>query len=213
MPFYQARTSPEFGPLGYPDLSSSFGSAVNSTPLFVDSGKYQASNFNLIGLETLYQSGATSIQAEYMTTIVQSVVGPIMYQGAYVEGMYRLTGEHRHYDKKNAALKNPVPFRDVVPLGDTIRGWGCWEIAARWSFVDMTNPASLNGHYYNSATNTFNTTSKAGNGLLNDTTVGLTWMLNAHTKVQFNWIHAMLDNTAKGSSAADLYVSRVQVDF
>lgn len=213
-PFYQARTTPEFGPLGYPELTSNFGSAVNGTPLFVDTGKYQASNFNLIGLETVWQSGATSLQAEYMATVVQSVVGPVFYQGGYVEAMHRLTGEHRVYDKKLGAFKNPIPFADFIPLkGDGVRGWGAWSVAARWSVVDLRNPDKLDGHYYNSATNSFNTTNKAGNGVLNDSTLGLTWYLNQHTKVQFNWIHAMLNNTAKGFSTADLFVSRVQVDF
>ena len=213
-PFYQARTSPEFGPLGYPELASNFGSAANGTPLFVDTGRYQAKNFNLIGLETVFQAGAVSFQSEYMATVVESVVGPVFYQGAYVEAMYRLTGEHRVYDKKLASLKNPIPFADFIPLkSDGIRGWGAWGVAARWSVVDLTNPAKLDGHYYDSASNKFTGTSKAGNGVLNDATLGLTWHLNAHTKVQFNWIHAMLDNKAKGFSTADLFVSRVQVDF
>jgi phosphate-selective porin OprO/OprP len=213
-PFYQARTTPEFGPRGYPDLTSTFGSAVNSTPLFVDTGKYQASNFNLIGLETVYQWGATSIQAEYMATVVESVVGPIFYQGAYGEFMYRLTGENRVYDRKLAALKNPIPFTDFITIkGDGIRGWGAWSVSGRLSFVDLRNPSKLDGHYYDSAKNTFTGTSKAGNGLLTDTTVGLTWQLNAHTKIQFNWIHAMLNNTAKGYSTAELFASRFQVDF
>lgn len=59
----------------------------------------------------------------------------------------------------------------------------------------------------------FNGTSKAGNGTLTDTTLGMTWFLNAHTKWKFNWIHAFLNNTAKGFSQADLFVTRVQVDF
>lgn len=213
-PFYQARTTPEFGPLGYPDLPSNFGSAVNSTPLFVDTGKYQATNFNLIGLETVYQAGPLSFQSEYMATVVESVVGPIFYQGAYGEVMYRLTGEHRGYDKKLAALRNPVPFTDFISIkGDGIRGWGAWSVAARWSFVDLRNPSKLDHHYYDSVKNTFTGTSNAGNGILNDSTLGLTWQLNAHTKIQFNWIHAMLNNTAKGFSTADLFVSRFQVDF
>jgi phosphate-selective porin OprO/OprP len=63
------------------------------------------------------------------------------------------------------------------------------------------------------ATNLFNATSKAGNGTLTDTTLGMTWLLNAHTKWQFNWIHGFLNHTAKGFSQADLFVTRVQVDF
>jgi phosphate-selective porin OprO/OprP len=215
-PFYQAKTAPEFGLLGYPQNTSSFGSAVNGTPNFVDTGKFQADNFNLIGLETVYQYGPFSFQSEWMFTNVNSVVGPVNYNGAYAEGMYRLTGEHRPYDKKLAALKNVIPNHDFISFdqdkfGDI--GLGAWEVAGRVSYVDLRNPNKLDGHYYNTATNLFNGTSKTGNGTLTDTTAGLTWFLNAHTKWQFNWIHAFLNNTGKGFSQADLFVTRVQVDF
>lgn len=220
-PFYQAKVLPEFGPLGQSQLGQSFGptgtSQVNGTPLFLDTGKYQASNFQILGFETVYQSGAFSLQSEWIGTAVESEVGPVFYHGAYGEVMYRLTGEHRAYDKKLASLKNPVPFTDFIPLSaDGVRGWGAWQIAGRLSFVELRNPAKLNGHYYDSTTGQFNSTAAsntAGNGTLADSTIGLTWFLNAHTKVQFNWIHAYLANSAKGFSNADLFVSRVQVDF
>lgn len=213
-PFYQARAAPEFGSLGYSENSSNFGSAVNGTPSFVDTGRYEASSYNLFGLETVYQNGPVGFTAEYMATSVNSAGGPVYYQGGYAQLAYRLTGEHRVYDKKTGVLGKLVPFTDFIPLKrDGICGWGAWEVAARWSIIDLRNPSSLNGHYYNSATNRFNTTSNAGNGVLNDTTIGATWFLNVHTKLQFNWIHAMVDNVARGYSDADLYVTRVQVDF
>lgn len=215
-PFYQAKTTPEFGPLGYPQNSQNFGSPVNGTPIFVDTGRYRAHNFNLMGLETVYQNGPFSFQSEYMLTEVSSIVGPVYYHGAYAEVMYRLTGEHRPYDKKLAALKNVVPFHDFISfdrdkMGDI--GLGAFEVCTRLSYVELRNPDSLNGHYYNSATNLFNTTSKAGNGTLTDLTIGMTWFLNKHSKFQFDWIHAFLNNSAKGFSQADLFVTRVQVDF
>ena len=215
-PFYQARTTPEFGSLGYPEFPQVFGTAVNGTPIFVDTGRYEAKFFNLFGVETVYQAGPVSIQSEWMGTIVESVTGPIFYNGAYAEIMYRLTGENREYDKKLAALKNVVPYTDFISLrkGDRgIHGWGAWEVAARWSFVDMRNPASLDGHYYDPVTNTFSITNRRGNGTLHDVTLGLTWFLNNHAKIQANWIHAMLDNVNKGDSQADLFVSRIQVDY
>lgn len=215
-PFYQARTSPEFGPLGYPENPSSFGNAANATPIFVDTGRYQATDFNLWGVESVYQDGPFTMQAEWMGTMVNSVEGPVFYQGAYAEMMYRLTGEHRVFDKKIGALKNPIPARDFVSINGPkkgITGWGAWEIVGRWSFVDLRNPNKLDGHYYNSATNTFTGTSRAGNGLLQDTTLGVTWFLNQHTKLQLNWIHAMLNNQFVGKSNADLVVTRIQVDF
>src|SRR5262249_7650548 len=39
-PYYQSKVLPEFGLLGYPENSANFGSAVNGTPIFVDSGRY-----------------------------------------------------------------------------------------------------------------------------------------------------------------------------
>jgi len=213
-PFYQARTTPEFGTLGYPENGSTFGSAVNGTPNFVDTGRYEAEYFNLFGVETVAQTGPWGFTSEFMATVVESAAGPVTYTGAYAQLAYRLTGENRAYDKKSATLGKLVPFADFIPLkSEGIRGWGAWEVAGRWSYVDLTNPTELDGHYYNSATNTFTGTSNAGNGVLNDSTLGLTWFLNVHTKVQFNWIHAFLDNTARGVSDADLYVMRVQVDF
>jgi len=213
-PYYQARTTPEFGTLGYPENSQAFGTAVNGTPLFVDTGRYQADYFNLMGVEMLYQWGAFGFQTEYMATIVQSVAGPVFYQGAYAQAAYRLTGENRLYDKKIGALTKVIPFRDFISLKRKgICGWGAWEIATRLSFVDLTNPSKLDGHYYDPVTNKFNATLDPGTGVLTDFTLGLTWFWNAHTKFQFNWIHAFLDNSHKGYSNADLLVTRAQIDF
>jgi phosphate-selective porin OprO/OprP len=213
-PFFQSRVLPEFGSLGYPENSSPFGNAANGTPIFIDSGRYAAESFNLWGLETMWQTGPWSAQSEWMAMMVNSAVGPIFYNGAYFEVMYRLTGETRVYDKKTASLKNPVPYTDFIsakPGG--IWGWGAWEIAGRWSFVNIHNPDDLNGHYYNAVTNTYTANGGNGNGTLNDLTLGVTWFLNQHAKLQFNMIHAMLDNVVTGNSTANLFVTRAQVDW
>ncbi|SFH57691.1 OprO/OprP family phosphate-selective porin [Planctomicrobium piriforme] len=206
-PFYQTRVLPEFGPLGYSEDAQAFGFANNSTPVFVDSGRYPANHFNLFGLETVYQNGPWGVQAEYMATVVDSIVGNIFYNGAYTQVAYRLTGEHRAYDKKNGTLGRLVPFTDFFSFKKKgIQGMGAWEVAGRLSFVDIRNPDSLNGQYLNG-------TSNAGNGTLVDSTLGFTWFLNTHTKFQGNWIHCMLNNSDRGHSTANLFVSRVQVDF
>ena len=214
-PFYQSRTAPEFGPLGdgIDTAPATFGPASFATanltpPNFVDTGRYLADSFNLFGVESVYQSGPLSLQGEFMATGVNSVAGPIWYTGAYGEIMYRLTGEHRGYDKRLASLKNPVPFTDFISFKPgRIHGWGAWEIAARLSYVELRNPARLVPADYIAGTN------NSGNGTLTDSTVGISWWLNYHTKLQFNWIHAMLDNAAKGYSLADNFVGRMQIDF
>lgn len=207
IPFYQTRVLPEFGPLGYSEDAQAFGFANNMTPSFIDSGRYPAEQFNLFGLETAWQNGPISGQAEWIATVVDSVVGNIFYNGAYAQLAYRLTGEHREYNKSNGTLTRLVPFNDFYSTKDRgILGWGAWEVAGRLSFVDIRNPDSLNGHYLNG-------TSDAGNGTLVDTTLGFTWFINTHTKIQGNWIHCMLNNVNKGHSTANLFVTRFQVDF
>jgi phosphate-selective porin OprO/OprP len=220
VPFYQARTAPEFGTIGdsLDTAPATFGpvsyAGANITPPnYIDTGRYQASSFNLLGAETVYQYGPFSFQSEFMATEVNSVVGPIWYTGAYAEAMYRLTGEHRGYDKRQGALKNVVPYTELIPLGrNGIRGWGAFEVAGRLSYVDLRNPSNLNGHYISGTNN-------SGNGTLTDTTLGFTWFLNAHSKLQMDWIHAFLENsstvagTVHGFSQANFLVSRFQVDF
>jgi phosphate-selective porin len=62
-------------------------------------------------------------------------------------------------------------------------------------------------------TNTYTANGGNGNGTLNDLTLGVTWFLNQHAKLQFNMIHAMLDNVVTGNSTANLFVTRAQVDW
>lgn len=209
VPFYQARTTPEFGPIGNTEVSQNFGQAFAFTPVFVDTGRYRADSFNIYGLETVYQAGPLGFTSEFMATVVDSEVGPITYTGAYGQLAYRLTGENRVYDKKTGTLGKVIPYADFFSLTKGHRGfygWGAWEIAGRWSYVNLNNPMALNPYYLNG-------TSNVGNGVLNDSTVGLTWFINAYTKVQFNWIHAMLNNKVRGHSDADLFVTRLQVDY
>jgi phosphate-selective porin OprO/OprP len=214
-PFYQARTLPEYGPIGdgFDVQPAGFGPAIFAAaditpPPFVDTGRYLADYFNLFGLEWVYQAGALSLQAEFMATGVHSVAGPIWYTGAYGEFMYRLTGEHRGYDKRIASFKNPKPFTDFMPFKSRgIGGWGAWELGGRVSYVALRNPDRLLPTDYIAGTNS------SGNGTLTDTTFGMTWFLNYHTKLQFNWIYSILENADKGLSSANSFVSRVQVDF
>lgn len=207
VPFYQTRVLPEFGPLGNSDVPQTFGNANAMTPSFIDSGRYRANYFNLIGLETVYQNGPVGITSEYMINVVDSPVGQIFYHGAYAQIAYRLTGEHRSYNKTLGTLGTLVPKTDFISFRNGgIQGWGAWEVGARWSFVDIRNPDELAPFYLNG-------TSDVGNGIMNDTTLGVTWFLNQHFKIQGNWIHCMLDNRVRGYSTANLFVSRVQVDF
>ncbi|MFM8220119.1 MAG: porin, partial [Planctomycetaceae bacterium] len=77
---------------------------------------------------------------------------------------------------------------------DEAWGWGAWEVAGRWSYIDL-NSRDIQG------------------GRLNDATLGLNWYLTANAKVQFNYIRAFLDNPVHNDSVTNIFGLRTQIDF
>ena len=105
-----------------------------------------------------------------------------------VYGLY-LTGERRVYDRKAAA------FTRVVPDVNFGKGnWGAFELCGRYSAIDL-NDANVQG------------------GRLQDLTAGLNWYLNKFTRVEFNYIHAILDRPVGNETEADIFGTRAQFDF
>jgi phosphate-selective porin len=48
---------------------------------------------------------------------------------------------------------------------------------------------------------------------MNNLTFGLNWYLVNNAKYQFNYIHPVLDDRALGTSNADFFAARCQIDF
>ncbi len=172
--------------------------AADGTVFFVDTGNIATHTVNKIGTELVVNIGPFAIQSEAMYGRVSQVLGPdLNFAGFYLQGSYFLTGEHRPYDRISGALDRVRPFEDFfrVRTADGIgSGCGAWEVAARWSYLDL-NDKNIRG------------------GELNDVTLGVNWYLNAYTKFQFNYIRAMLDDAVFGSSTADIVAVRGQIDF
>lgn len=163
----------------------------SNLPPFVDTGLLPTDNVNLASLELAMSYGSFYAQSEAITAFVNRPSGEsLTLPGAYAHAGYFLTGETRVYNGKNGVFGRVKPKRSVGKDG----GIGAWEIAARWSAIDL-NDADIQG------------------GRLNNLTGGLNWYLNPNTKFQFNYIHAMLDSRINGESDADLYAMRAQVDF
>lgn len=179
------RTIPELyiGAVGN-GLVGTSGQAVsgpaNGIPFFVNTGQLGVNNFNVLGTEVLFVNGPLSFQSEAMVTMVNqasNVFGTVNTAGgsmATLEGMYAqvgyfLTGEHRPYDRKSATIERVVPFQNFAPWKGDGCGWGAWEVAGRWSYINL-NDQNIRG------------------GQMNDYTAGLNWFLTPYWKIQFNYI-------------------------
>jgi len=135
-------------------------------------------------------SGSFHAQSELIHAVVNRSVGSTVgFSGVSAQAGYILTGEHRPYNAKAGVLGRVVPSSDFEQCGR-----GAWEIAGRWSLLDLSD-ADIRG------------------GRLNTTTLGLNWYVNKFTKFQLNYIHAFLDNPITGNSNADILAVRAHLDF
>lgn len=186
---------------------------IDGTTRFVNTGNQAVNHYNLGGLELLFVEGPLSVQAEGMLLNASRYTnGPaggkgMDFGGGYVTVGYFLTGEHRPYLKKSGAIDRIKPInnfnRSVGDDGEECCGLGAWEVATRWSYIDLNSPNMVNSV----------PGPTAGAGRLYDFTAGLNWYLNPYAKVQFNYIRADLDNAALGKSIANIYGLRAQFDF
>jgi phosphate-selective porin OprO/OprP len=129
------------------------------------------------------------VQAEYAWTRANSSftrlangnngtsLGDPTFDGGYISVSYFLTGENRTYDKRLGRLGSTYIASPYTPFfgvrgedGQTHWGTGAWEIAARYSHLDL-NSGALRG------------------GVEDGVTLGVNWYLNTNLKIQFDYLH------------------------
>lgn len=159
-------------------------------PYLVDTGQVNADGAGLLGLEAIYKKGPLTVTAE---TAFQALTHSDAneFWGAYVSASWFLTGEERGYDRSSASVASILlPNREF-----SWKNWtaGAWEIAGRWSYVDLTS-GSVNG------------------GRMNIAMLGLNWYWNRYIRWMFNTGYA---NVTGGPSPGDLYIfqARLQMTF
>ncbi|MCH8261987.1 MAG: porin [Proteobacteria bacterium] len=132
----------------------------------VDTGKFDAESFYLLGLEAAYINGPFSIQSEYrrVETNNKTAGNPeLTASGFYVESSWFITGESRHYSFKDGSFKQ-TNVRRVINQG----GFGAWEIAVRYSSIDLTEETIIGGEEDN-------------------VTIGLNWYPNNQLRLMANY--------------------------
>jgi phosphate-selective porin OprO/OprP len=159
----------------------------------VDTGPILASSSTVIGTELLYVRGPFSLQAEYTWGSANDALvpnpkagksgpknlglGDVWFDGGYVQLSYFLTGENRRYDRRLGRLSRNTIGSPYTPFwltrgedGEWLFGRGAWEVATRWSHLNLDNGPIQGGQ-----TDAFE--------------VGVNWYLNANFKVQFEYLH------------------------
>lgn len=139
---------------------------VNTGPIVTD-------GVDIINPEVALVAGPWSMQAEYMRAFVAQVdsANP-QFDGLYVYGSYFLTGEHRRYRREAGAFEKPQPRRNFTLDGS---GWGAWELAARYSRLDLGSQ-NVQG------------------GTLDDISAEINWYLNPNARINLNYVWAHLES-------------------
>ena len=178
----------------------------------IDTGVIASDRQYLMGLESLYIRGPMSVQAEYGwnwidnaiginptgTTLRPALVPPqnYMFNGGYVQLAYTLTGENRAYDKRGGSLAREYfgkrgPFNNAWAVrdenGNWITNWGAWELAARYSYVNLNDGVGAN---------------RIQGGIMDGVSVGLNWYLNNNMSVNFDWAYDNRYDLPTGATAA-----------
>ncbi|UCG59420.1 MAG: hypothetical protein JSU70_07885 [Phycisphaerales bacterium] len=153
---------------------------------FVDTGTFASTSADLVGLEAAWVAGPLSIQGEYVFANAE-VASQANFDGYYIQASYFLTGEHRKYKPSAGAFDRVKPKEN---FGFSKGGRGAWEIAARYSALDLND-------------------SPTPGGKLSNITAGLNWHLNPNMRMMWNYVHA--DKDAVGN--ADILMMRLQIDF
>jgi len=159
----------------------------------VDTGLYDVDSIDQVGAEFGLVYGPASLQAEYAYMDIDPTLGgSSSIDSFYVQGAYTLTGESRPYKegvfsrikpKENFSLKNG--------------GWGAWELAARYTHLDLTD-AALAG---------------AVGGELDDYVFGINWYLNPTLRMLWDYVHSESSDTLANDQDADAILFRLQIDF
>jgi phosphate-selective porin OprO and OprP len=190
---------PNFRSSGVPGVSQSTLTLQDQPELRIDpsrlisTGAISANGAQAFGPELAFGYRNFLVEGEFQQIYVNQYkpVGQLAptlgFNGGYAEVAYVLTGEPIPYNESRAAFASPTPDR---PFSLKNGGWGAWELAARFSTVD------LNSHVVPGLAQT--TTGGVYGGQQTIYTVGLNWFPNDNLRFMLDFYFADINrlNTA-----------------
>ena len=151
-----------------------------STGALSDPNRRRIISYDRYGAEGWFVYGPFSMQGEFLRTNINGTG----YDGEHLTGYYGfasyfLTGESKAYHVRNGAANRIKPNRPFQWNGP---GWGAWEIAAGYDYINM-NSGAIRG------------------GQADMVRIGLNWYPHSNVKFQTNIIHMLDINTAATPTA------------
>ncbi len=174
----------DFGGPGISSIASPLGPNLpGNSKRWVDTGFLRTDGTAVLGTELFYVAGPFSVQGEWAFAFVPDVIiagrptSDRSFHGGYIQLSYFLTGENRIYDRRLGRLGTYYIDRPFRPFwfvrtedGRWSTGLGAWEVAARWSYLNL-NDGPVQG------------------GVINGIEAALNWYLTNNLKVQFEYMH------------------------
>lgn len=160
---------------------------------FVDTGSVnEVGHLAKYGVELAAVFDRFSVQSEYIRTDVERDAGlaDVTFDGWYAYGSWFLMGEARQYKRKKGV------FGPVNPKGR----YGAWELAVRYSAIDLTDGAIVGGRE-------------------NNLTFGLNWYANPRVRIMADYVivdndgNADADGGVSGDDDLNLFQARFQIHF
>ncbi|MBP8245444.1 MAG: porin [Phenylobacterium sp.] len=158
----------------------------------VDTGQIDAKGARAYGLELAGQKQNLLVEGEYFDFSVArrnaaAGVADPSFKGWYVQGGYLLTGERRKYNTSTAAFDAPGVDKPFDPSNGQ---WGAWELAARYSTVDL-----------NYAENNLVAANRVRGGEQDIWTVGVNWFPNPAVKFMLDYYDVSVDRKNAAGAA------------
>ncbi len=172
--FGYSRRNPDGAPLGYgvrPESRLALFRYIDpdSAPVGFRLLDARADNVDLFGPEFAMNWGPWNVQAEAVHSSIDSTfAGNLDVGGWYAETSFFLTGEHRPYSHGMGYFGTLSPKKNF-DWRQPMRGPGAWQIAYRYSTIDLTDGPIRGGEHTSN-------------------TVGVNWYLNRNVRVMSHYI-------------------------